>query len=117
MQTNRMQVQCHQHSVLPSGRPALMSLSQRRQCRSLTSRSTAARPLRTGHCAVVRADATATVETVKPSQDLQALSAKPTAQQRTCIVTGANSGLGLATVRALAKTGALAFLQWQQYVQ
>ncbi|KAK9790360.1 hypothetical protein WJX73_006842 [Symbiochloris irregularis] len=51
------------------------------------------------------ADATATVETVKPSQDLQQLSAKPTAQQRTCIITGANSGLGLATAKALAKTG------------
>lgn len=47
----------------------------------------------------------AVAETVKPSQDLQQLSGKPAAQQSTVIITGANSGLGLAATAALAKTG------------
>ena len=51
------------------------------------------------------AAASATVETVKPSSDLDSLSKKPAAQQSTVVITGANSGLGLAAAKALTKTG------------
>lgn len=48
---------------------------------------------------------TGTVESVKPSENLDNLPQKPAAQQSTVVVTGANSGLGLAAAKVLAKTG------------